>query len=90
MNVWIALLGVAVMVWLASTTRAGAKLRGRLRLRGAPGRAKDEDVDYLLRVCDGNTSRVVRLLEEARRGRPEMTEAESYRRAIRMHLRDRS
>jgi len=89
-NVWIALLGVAVMVWLASTTKTGARLKARFGMLDGPGRAKDEDVDFLLRVCDGDASRVARLLEEARRGRPEMTEAESYRRAIRMHLRDRS
>lgn len=88
-GLWIALLGLGVALWIASTTRPGRRLLARLRLPGAPGRPPRDDVDYLLRVCDGDPSRVARLLEAARRGRPEMTEAEAYRRAIRMHLRDR-
>ena len=88
-GLWIAVLGVGVALWLASTTRAGRRLRARLRLPGTPGRPPHEDVEYLLRVCDGDPARVARLLEEASRGR-EVSEAEAYRMAIRMHLRDRS
>jgi hypothetical protein len=88
LDAWIALLGVALIVWIASTTRLGKRLRARLGIPARSGRAPRKDRDYLLRVCGGDPARVARLLAAARRG--EMTEAELYRRAIRLHLRDRS
>ena len=85
---WLVVLGVVFMLWVASTTRFGRRLRTRL---GADqgDRATIDDREYLLRVCDGDRERVSRLLDLERRGRPDLTEAEAYRRAIRRHLRDR-
>jgi hypothetical protein len=89
-GLWIAALGIAVALWIASTTRTGRRLLGRFRPSRGSGRAPREDRDYLLRVCQGDPARVARLLEEARRGRGEVSEAEAYRLAIRRHLRDRT
>ena len=88
-STWIVLLGLAFIVWVASTTPAGRRLRARLGIDRS-GRAPGDDREYLLRVCDGDPDRVARLLDLERRGRPELTEAQAYRRAIRRHLRDRT
>ncbi len=88
----IAALGIAAILAIAATTGPGRRLRSRLPLgRLSPGRAPQQDRDYLLRVCDGDPERVQRLLqaERERARNPEMTEAEAYRRAIRSYLRDR-
>ena len=87
-SAWIVLICVAVIVWIASTTPTGRRWRRRLGLDRS-GRAPREDRDYLLRVCHGDAAQVERLLERERRGHPEMTEAQAYRRAIRRLLRDR-
>lgn len=84
----IVLICVAFIVWIASTTPAGRRWRRRLGLDRS-GRAPRDDRDYLLRVCNGDAAQVQRLLEHERRDRPEMTEAQAYRRAIRRLLRDR-
>ncbi|MGI9431247.1 MAG: hypothetical protein ACR2PQ_03490 [Myxococcota bacterium] len=76
------------MLWVASTTKQGRRLRSRLGIGRGSG-APQDDREYLLRVCDGDRDRVSRLLDHERRGQPEMTEAQAYRRAIRRHLRDR-
>ncbi len=81
-------LGVAIAVFL--TTPAGKNLATRLGLRlSNKGMASNEDHDYLLRVCDGDFDELGVRLKAARRSNPDMTEAEAYRRAIRLHLRDR-
>jgi hypothetical protein len=76
------------MLWIASTTQHGRRLRNRLGIGRGSGVPQD-DREYLLRVCDGDRDRVARLLDLERRSQPEMTEAQAYRRAIRRHLRDR-
>jgi hypothetical protein len=87
-SAWIVLIGVAFILWVASTTPAGRRLRKRLKLDRSGQPARD-DREYLLRVCDGDPARVERLLELERKGRPELSEVQAYRRAIRRHLRDR-
>ena len=68
------------------TTPGGRRLAERFNLP-TPGRRKNQappaDRGYLLRVCDDDPERVERLLEQARRHNPDMTEAEAYRKAIR-------
>jgi hypothetical protein len=87
-STWIVLLGLVFMLWVASTTRFGRRLRTRLGIDRSSGVARDDE-EYLLRVCDGDVDRVGRLLDLERRSQPEMTDAQAYRRAIRRHLRDR-
>ena len=81
---------LAAMWWIFSTTRAGKKLARRTGLP-APrkDRAPQADRDYLLMVCGGDKAAVKRLIDQARAGDDEMTEAQAYRRAIRAHLRDK-
>jgi hypothetical protein len=87
-STWIVVLGVVFVLWVASTTRRGRRLRAHLGFdRG--GGAPVDDREYLLRVCDGDRERVARLLDLERRDRPELSEADAYRRAIRRQLRDR-
>jgi hypothetical protein len=87
-STWAILICVAFIVWIASTTPAGRRWRRRLGIDRS-GRAPKDDREYLLRVCRGDAAQVQRLLEHERRGDPEMTEAQAYRRAIRRYLRDR-
>jgi hypothetical protein len=87
-SAWIVLICLAFIVWVASTTPVGRRWRRRLGLDRS-GRAPKDDREYLLRVCNGDAAQVQRLLEHERRGQPEMTEAQAYRRAIRRYLRDR-
>ena len=87
---WIfALLAAAVAAAIYLTTPGGRRLATRLDLP-TPHRRKDrarpEDQEYLLRVCNHDPERVGRLIEQARRHNPDMTEAQAYRRAIRTHL----
>ncbi len=84
----LAVLFVAIAIFL--TTPRGKSLAARLGL-GLSGkdRAPDEDHDYLLRVCNGNFDELSARLRAASRSNPEMSEAETYRRAIRSHLRDK-
>ncbi len=85
----VALLAVAVF----ATTPLGKRLTARIGLRFprnhfmGRGRAPREDHEYLLRVCNGDPDLLRERLEAARRNHPEMNEAESYRKAIRTHLR---
>jgi hypothetical protein len=87
---WIfALLAVAVIAAIYLTTPGGRRLADRLELptpRRRKQRAPSEDRDYLLRVCNQDPARVERLLAEARRHDPGMSDAEAYRKAIRAHL----
>ncbi len=86
----VVVLGVAVIAAIVSTTPLGRRLRAALPFRALrAGRAPRKDREYLLRVCEGDPARVERLLAEARRHDPEMSEAQAYRRAIRSYLRDR-
>ena len=79
---------VAIAIFL--TTPRGKSLAARLGL-GLSGqdRAPDEDHDYLLRVCNGDIDELSARLRAASRSNPDMSEAETYRRAIRSHLRDK-
>ena len=92
MPAWLMLvIGLAAIGAIFATLPAGRRLRARLPIAGLRlGGAPKPDREYLLRVCDGDPERVARLLAEARRANPEMTEAQAYRRAIRAYLRDRS
>ncbi len=77
-------------LWIFSTTPVGKRLMARMGLDLArKQRAKSEDHDYLLRVCDGDVAELKRRLDEARRHNADMSEAEAYRKAIRAHLRDK-
>jgi hypothetical protein len=93
LTVWVVLI-LAVAVFL--TTPLGKSLTARLGLRFSrnhlfgKGRAPREDHDYLLRVCNDDPDELRARLEAAREHNPEMTEAESYRRAIRAHLRPKA
>ena len=87
-SAWVVLICVAFIVWIASTTPTGRRWRRRLGFDRS-GRAPRDDREYLLRVCNGDAAQVQRLLDRERRDHPEMTEAETYRRAIRRYLRDR-
>ncbi len=76
-------------LWIFSTTPVGKRLMGRAGLNlSRKGHAKPEDHDYLLRVSGGDPSELKRRLDHARQHNPDMTEAEAYRKAIRLHLRD--
>jgi hypothetical protein len=92
MPTWlVVMLGLAFVVALLLTTPAGRRLRQRLPIAALrSGRAPQEDRDYLLRICDGDPARVATLLERERERQPELSEADTYRRAIRRHLRPQS
>jgi hypothetical protein len=92
MATWlVVVLGLAFVVAVLLTTPAGRRLRQRLPIRVLrSGRAPREDRDYLLRICDGDRTRVAEILERERERQPELSEAEAYRRAIRRHLRPQS
>ena len=89
MPTWLTLIIVVAAVgWLFLTTDAGQRLAKTLRIRRiVTDAAPDEDVEYLLRVCGGDSSEAERRVGEAWKANPEMTEAQAYRRAIRAHLR---
>lgn len=89
MPAWLVVfLGVAFVVAVLLTTRAGGRLRQRLPFAALrAGRAPREDRAYLLRVCGGDPQRVERLLAREREHDPDLSEAAAYRRAIRRHLR---
>ena len=92
MPTWlVVVLGLVFVIAVLLTTPAGRRLRQRLPVAALrSGRAPKEDRDYLLRVCEGDPTRVATLLEREREGFPELSEADAYRRAIRRHLRPRS
>ena len=92
MPTWlVVVLGLVFVIAVLLTTPAGRRLRQRLPVAALrSGRAPKEDRDYLLRVCEGDLTRVATLLEHEREGFPELSEADAYRRAIRRHLRPRS
>ncbi|MEN8181650.1 MAG: hypothetical protein ABFS46_03840 [Myxococcota bacterium] len=84
----VVLVGLLVLGAMLASTAAGRRLRQRLPVVALrAGRAPKEDREYLLRVCNGDRVRVERLLEIERARRPDLTEAEAYRKAIRTHLR---
>ncbi len=80
-------LSLMAIAAILATTRAGRRLRARLPTPLRSGRAPKQDRAYLLRVCGGDRRHVARLVADARRRDPDMTEAQAYRRAIRTHLR---
>ena len=85
---FVIVLGVAIAIFL--TTSTGRRIGARFGMRfGMEDPAPDKDREYLLQVCDGDLSAVESMLAEARHRRPEMTEREAYRAAIRSHLRDK-
>ena len=87
---WIgAVLVLILVVAVFLTTTTGKRWASRLGLAlPLPGNAPKQDRDYLLRVCESDRKRVTEMLAEARRHNPDMNEAEAYRKAIRVHLRD--
>jgi hypothetical protein len=85
------LLVLVAIIAIFATTPAGKRLSVRLGLNlSCKGRAPQEDHDYLLRVCNGDFTELGERLTAARRNNPEMTEAEVYRRAIRVYLQSKS
>lgn len=90
MQIFTVLIVLALAIAVFITTPAGKKLAARFGLiLSNKGMASNEDHDYLLRVCDGDIDELSARLKTARRSNPDMTEAEAYRRAIRVHLRDK-
>ena len=80
---------LVAIVAIYATTPAGKRLANQFGLNlSRKGRAPQEDLDYLLRVCSGNVEKVGERLAAARRSNPDMTEAEAYRKAIRAHLKN--
>jgi len=86
---WLTILvasAAALAIFLTMPT--GRRLASRLGIRRVSGgRAPREDREYLLCVCNGSKGAVARLLEAERARNPQMSEAETYRKAIRTHLR---
>ena len=83
----VVLLGV-IAIFL--TTPKGKQLADQLGIDLVfKNRAPQQDRDFLFRVCNDDLDEVARMLSEARRNNPDMSEAEAYRRAIRAHLRDK-
>ncbi len=79
---------LVAVVAIFFTTPTGRRISQKIGLRvGMKDPAPKEDREYLLRVCGGDPRAVEEKLAEARRNRPEMTEREAYRAAIREHLR---
>jgi hypothetical protein len=91
---WIyVLLAAAAAAAIYLTTPAGRRLADRLDLPTSSRRkqrAPAEDQEYLLQECDNDPHRVGRLIEEARRHNPDMSEADAYRRAIRKVVREKT
>jgi hypothetical protein len=73
-------------------TQLGLRIRRRFQAgaqsaaeseRDVPGTEPSEDYAFLLERCKGNEAEVLRRLEVETRKNPNLTEAETYRRAIR-------
>jgi len=78
------LIVLAAMLAIFATMPAGQRVLARLGLRGlTKGAASDDDLDFLLKVCNGDHREVARRLDAARSPGRELAEAELYRRAIR-------
>lgn len=78
---------LAAVVAIFATTPRGKRLADQLGINlSRKGRAPPEDLDYLLRVCNGDVAQLGERLKTARRNNPDMTEAEAYRKAIRSYL----
>jgi hypothetical protein len=82
------LLVVGLAGWILWTMPIGQRLAIRLgvagfRKEGAPR----EDREFLLRICDDDRARAQEMLEKARAGDREMSDAEAHRRAIRAYMR---
>jgi hypothetical protein len=76
--------------WILWTMPIGQRIATGLGLRGFRKEgAPREDRDFLLDACQGDRSRMQALLDEARAGQPEMTDAQAYRKAIRMYMRSK-
>lgn len=85
------LLVLVAIVAIFATTPAGKRITDRLGLNlSRKGRVPPEDLDYLLRVCNGDADEMGKRLAEARRNNPDMSEAEAYRKAIRAQLRNKT
>jgi hypothetical protein len=86
---WLTILLVVGLVgWILWTMPIGQRVANRLglvgfRRQGAPG----ADREFLLRACGGDRARVQEMLERARAGDREMSDAEAHRRAIRTVMR---
>lgn len=81
---------LVAVVAIFLTTSTGRRIAAHIGFRpGMKDPAPKEDRDYLLRVCAGDRGALEEMLAEARGDRPEMTEREAYRAAIRAHLRDK-
>ena len=78
---------VAVIVWIFLTMPAGRALAARLGLhRFVRAGAPQEDRDFLLRVCGSDRGEVRQRLDVELERFPELTEAETYRKAIRTYM----
>ena len=91
MGSWLTVLATLAFIgWVLWTMPIGERVAQRLGLRGFRKHgAPKEDFEFLLKACDGDPDRVRDLLDQARAGRPEMTDAQAYRRAIRAHMRSK-
>ena len=81
---------LSLLGWILWTMPIGQRIAGRLGLRGFRKEgAPREDREFLLNACDGDGDRVQAMLDEARSNRPELTDAEAHRRAIRAYMREK-
>lgn len=81
---------LAAAIAIFFTTATGRRIADDIGFRpGMKDPAPKQDRAYLLRICNGDVSAVDAMLEAARSKRPELTEREAYRAAIRAHLHDK-
>jgi hypothetical protein len=79
--------GIGFILW---TMPIGQRVASRLGLQGFRKEgASQDDRDYLLRACGGDTNRVQQRLDEARAGEAGMSDARAYRVAIRKLMREK-
>ena len=80
--------GAVVAIFL--TTDSGRQLRERIGWpRSSGARAPREDHEFLLRACGGDYDELQRRLEAELERNPALSEAESYRKAIRRYFSER-
>ena len=84
------LAALALLGFILWTMPVGQRLAQRLGVRGFRKQGSSrEDRAFLLKACGGSQRRADELLARVRANNPEMSDAEAYRRAIRICLRDK-
>lgn len=91
MDVLVLTLALLALAGVFATTRPGRAFLKRTGFRDkVPGAAPQEDVAYLLTLCEGDREEASRRVAVERERVPALTEAEHYRRAIRRSLQARA